>query len=150
VPRFIHQSVIPAPVSRVFAFHESPGALEALIPPWERAEVVVRGGSLAPGTRVVLRLHAGPLSLEWEAIHTRYEKDVLFQDEQRRGPFRRWLHTHHFLPDVSGGTLLRDEVEWELPLGKLGNLLGRPLVERRLERMFTFRHQATARACSGP
>ena len=54
MPLFVKESLIPAPVARVFAFHESPGALEKLIPPWERVEVVLRGTSLAPGTKVVL------------------------------------------------------------------------------------------------
>ena len=147
MPLFIKESLIRAPVSRVFAFHESPGALERLIPPWERAEVVRRGGSLQPGAVVVLRMRVGPLWQEWHAEHTLYEKDVLFQDVQRRGPFARWVHTHRFLPDPSGGTRLIDEVAYALPLGPLGALLGGTFVRRKLKAMFDFRHQATREAC---
>jgi hypothetical protein len=149
VPLFVHESLIPAPVSRVFAFHESPGALEKLIPPWEEARVVLRGASLLPGTRVILKTRIGPLWAEWEAEHTRYQKDVLFEDVQRRGPFARWVHTHRFLPHPSGGTLLRDEVDYALPLGLVGALGGGWFVRRKLEKMFAFRHEATKAACTG-
>ena len=42
-----------------------------------------------------------------------------FTDEMRRGPFKRWRHTHRFEP-AAGGTLMRDHVEFASPLGPLG------------------------------
>lgn len=147
--RFVHESLIGAPLEQVFAFHERPEALARLIPPWEKVEVLQPPTSLQPGTRVLLRMHLGPLRLIWEAEHTRYERNVLFQDVQRRGPFARWEHTHSF-KEAPGGTLLRDEVEYALPLGPLGALFGGALVRRKLERMFAFRHQATRDALLGP
>ena len=139
--RFVHESVIQAPPEAVFAFHERPDALRKLVPPWEHVEVVQPPASLQPGTRVVLRMHLGPLKLTWEAVHTKYEKNVLFQDQLVRGPFKKWLHTHSMLPAPGGFTLLRDEVEYELPLLLLPGL---PLVLRKLRRMFEYRHQVTA------
>jgi len=145
--RFVHESLIPAPPETVFAFHERPDALERLVPPWEHVEVVQAAPSLQPGSRAILRMRVGPLKLFWEAEHTRYQKNVLFQDVQLRGPFSKWQHTHSFTA-APGGTLLRDEVEYELPLGFLGALFGGPLVRRKLERMFAFRHEVTRKACA--
>ena len=140
--RFIHQSVIPAPPEAVFAFHEQADALQKLVPPWERVDIVQPPASLRPGTRVVLRMRLGPLPVTWVAEHTRYEKGVLFEDRMVSGPFRRWVHTHRFLP-AEGGTLLRDEVDLLLPVF---TFLAAPLVRRRLRRMFEYRHRATAEA----
>lgn len=140
--RYVHESLIAAPPEAVFAFHERPDALAKLVPPWERVEVLQPPSSLRAGTRVLLRMRFGPLPLVWEAEHTRYEPPALFQDRQVRGPFRRWVHTHRFLP-AAGGTLLRDEVEYALPLLFLP---GAPLVRRRLQRMFRYRHAVTAAA----
>lgn len=134
---FVHESLVEAPPARVFAFHERPEALQLLIPPWERVEVVQPPSSLLPGTRVILRMRQGPIWITWVAEHTLYEKDVLFQDRMVRGPFARWLHTHRFLPS-GAGTLLRDEVDCALPLGLPG-----ALVRSRLVRMFQYRHAAT-------
>ena len=144
---FVHQSVIAAPVHAVFAFHERPDALRLLTPPWEPVQVIRAAPSLQPGERALIKVKLGPVWIEWEAEHTRYEKDVLFQDKQVRGPFRRWLHTHHMSP-VEGGTLLRDEVDLELPFGLLARPAW-PLVRGKLERMFAHRHAVTREACSG-
>jgi len=43
-----------------------------------------------------------------------YEPPLLFEDEQVRGPFRRWHHRHEMAPDVLGARLT-DIVDFELP-----------------------------------
>ena len=144
--RFVHESRLSAPPEAVFAFHERPDALEKLVPPWERVDVVQPPRSLAVGTRVILRMHLGPVPIVWEAEHTRYEPGRLFQDRMVRGPFRRWVHTHHILPAPGGGTILRDEVEYALPWLALP---AAPLIARRLRRMFAYRHAATAKGLAG-
>jgi ligand-binding SRPBCC domain-containing protein len=137
---FVHESRIARSPAEVFAFHERPDALARLVPPWEHLEVVQPPASLKPGTRVLLRMHLGPLKLLWEAEHTLYEPGVLFQDRMVRGPFKSWLHTHRFLPADKGACLLRDEVEFQLPLWMLP---GTPVVLSRLRRMFNYRHRVT-------
>ena len=47
--RFVKESRIAASPSAVFAFHETPGALSLLTPPWEKVEVVEGGGSTPAG-----------------------------------------------------------------------------------------------------
>src|SRR5262245_797551 len=111
--RFSKESRIAAPPCVVFAFHESPGALERLSPPGDAVELIEGGESLRPGSRVVVKVRFGPLRLRWIAEHTEYEPGRSFADRQVRGPFARWEHRHLFLDDGRGGTILRDEVEFE-------------------------------------
>lgn len=144
---FVHESLVPAPAAKVFAFHERADALELLTPPWEPVRIVRAASSLRPGERALIRVRVGPFWVDWEAEHTRYEKDVLFEDAQVRGPFRSWVHTHKFNA-ADGGTLLRDEVRIELPLGVLG-LPAWPLVRRKLRRLFRYRHEVTRAGCVG-
>jgi ligand-binding SRPBCC domain-containing protein len=142
---FVHESVIPAPVERVFAFHEQPDALRRLMPPFQKAEVVQAPASLAPGSRAVIRLRLAPLVwVTWVAEHTALVRGQMFRDEQISGPFRRWVHTHLFRP-AAGGTLLRDEIDCEPPCG----IVAEPVVRRQLRRVFRFRHETTRAACSG-
>lgn len=143
--RFVKESRINASPAAVFAFHESPAALTQLIPPWESMRVVESPGSLAVGSRVLLRGKVGLLPVEWIAIHTEYAPPHLFADRQASGPFAYWLHRHHMLDDGQGGTLLRDEVEYALPLGLIGRYLAAGFVRRKLERMFDYRHETTRR-----
>ncbi len=140
---YVKETRIAASPATVFAFHESPGALESLTPPWERVRIAEGGGSLTVGSRVVLRSQLGPIPLTWVAEHTEYDPPHLFADRQVSGPFARWYHRHRFLDDGQGGTLLRDEVEYEIPGGWIGRTLGGGFIARKLERMFEYRHLVT-------
>ncbi|MDX2037090.1 MAG: SRPBCC family protein [Isosphaeraceae bacterium] len=141
--QFVKESRIAAPPERVFAFHEAPGALEALTPPWERVEVVSRGDSIRPGSIVRIRSKLGPIPLDWVAEHTEYDPPHLFADRQVSGPFAEWYHRHRMLDDGAGGTILRDEVEYRIPLGALGRLLMGEMIRRKLTKMFDYRHDRT-------
>jgi ligand-binding SRPBCC domain-containing protein len=77
------------------------------------------------------------------AEHTEYEPGRMFADRQVSGPFARWYHRHWFLDDGQGGTVLRDEVDYEPPFGFLGRMAGGRLVEKRLRKLFDYRHEIT-------
>ena len=47
---------------------------------------------------------------------TAWEPGVRFSDEQRRGPYRYWRHVHLFREE-SGGTLVEDGVDYDVPGG---------------------------------
>lgn len=141
--RYVKQTQISARSDVVFRFHESPDALQQLIPPWENMKRVESDGSLQPGSQVVLRGSLGVIPIQWVAIHTEYDPPHLFADRQESGPFASWYHRHRFLDDGQGGTLLRDEVEYAVPLGVIGRWLGGWLVRRKLEAMFAYRHEKT-------
>jgi len=143
--RFVKQTAIDAPPDVVFRFHESPDALLQLIPPWENMKPVESSGSLKPGSQVVLRGKIGVIPIQWIAIHTEYDPPHLFADRQESGPFAYWYHRHRFLDDGQGGSLLRDEVEYVVPLGVIGQWVGDWLVRRKLESMFAYRHEKTRR-----
>jgi hypothetical protein len=143
--RLFRRTLMPASAAEVYAFHERPDALARLIPPWERVSIVVPPSSLAAGTRVVLKQWVGPIPVTIESVHQACEPGVIFVDRMVRGPFRSWLHEHRFEHMSETASWLVDDLEYELPLG----LLSAPfasLVERRVERMFAWRHDVTLAA----
>jgi ligand-binding SRPBCC domain-containing protein len=145
--RFVKESVIRASPERVFAFHELPDALERLTPPWERARVVSVAPDLRAGSRAVVETRLfGVVPVRWVAEHTAYDPPRSFEDVQASGPFRRWRHRHLFTPHENG-SVLRDEIEYEPPLGALGRLVAPLLVEPRLRRLFEYRHRVTREWC---
>lgn len=105
--------------------------------------------SLEVGTRVILRTRLGPVWQTIEAEHVEYEAGRMFADRMIRGPFRSWLHRHIVEPVDSTSSKLIDDVEYELPLGALGRVLGAAFARRELERLFAYRHEVTKRACEG-
>ncbi|MEQ9081796.1 MAG: TIGR01777 family oxidoreductase [Sandaracinaceae bacterium] len=141
---FVARSPIHAPADQVFAFHERPGAFQRLTPPYEQVEVVRREGSIRDGDRTVLRMKVGPLSQRWIAEHHGYEPGHQFVDVQVKGPFAAWAHTHRVEPAGAERSTMIDEVEYALPLGFLGRAFGGRMVERRLQRMFAYRHEVLA------
>ena len=138
---FVRRTRIQAPIGEAFRWHARPGALERLTAPWEPVEMVERTGGIEDGARVVLRMKMGPLSRRWVAEHRDYREGRGFRDVQIEGPFPRWEHTHTFEPDGDDACYLEDRIEYKLPLGVLGRLVGGPMVRKRLNRLFSYRHQ---------
>jgi ligand-binding SRPBCC domain-containing protein len=144
--RYVHESRFAGvPPITLFTLHEEPGALERLIPPWEKVELVSSDRSLQVGSRVVMKMKSGPIPMRWVAQHVTYDPPHEFADIQLSGPFALWNHRHLFLDDGEGGTILRDEIDYEIPFGWIGRLLAGPWVERKLQKMFDYRHEATRR-----
>jgi ligand-binding SRPBCC domain-containing protein len=64
-----------------------------------------------------------------------------------RGPFKSWLHRHIVTPIDDHTSTLRDDIEYELPLGALGRIAGGWFARGELERLFEHRHAVTKRYC---
>ena len=146
---FVATSRIPASAEAVFEWHEAPGTFEQLTPPWARVRVVSHEGGIRDGARVSLLVGPAPFSLRWDLEHRDYQHGRSFTDVQRRGPFRYWNHRHLITPQGPDACVLEDTIEYELPLGRLGWLLGRPFMQRKLKRLFAYRHAVTRRAFEG-
>jgi uncharacterized protein len=141
----IERSVqLPWPVETVFAWHERPGALERLTPPWERVEVLQRTGGLEDGSRIVMKV-GSPVPVRWTARHRDYERNRQFVDEQVEGPFTRWVHYHRFEPAGPHGCVMTDRIEYTPPLGAAGALGATHLVRPRLDHLLAYRHETLRR-----
>jgi ligand-binding SRPBCC domain-containing protein len=142
VPTFVQSVLIDAPVNAVFQFHEREDALALLATPFPPVRMISRTGGLETGARVELRVGI----FRWVALHTAYEKDRLFVDEQIHGPFARWVHRHEF--EAAGPkTQMTDRIACELPGGLLVNMLLGWAVTLGLRNMFAHRHRVTKDFC---
>ena len=142
MPAFLKSTVVQAPVETVFGFHEREDALRLLSPAFPPVRVIQKQGGIEPGSRVELRI--GPF--EWVALHSGYEKNRFFEDQQITGPFAKWIHRHEF-EAMGTATRLTDRVEFQLPGGVwMNRLFGWP-VQLVLHQMFRHRHQMTKRYC---
>jgi hypothetical protein len=142
--QFVKESIVPATVEEVFAFHERPDAFELLQAPWDTVEIITPPTSLEVGTRVELRTKIGPFWIRIVAEHVAYERNRFFEDVMREGPFARWHHKHLFF-EHEGGCRLRDEIDYAPPFGLLGRLVDPIAVRPRLEKLFDHRHEVTRR-----
>ena len=138
---FVFRSVLPVPPAQAFAWHERPDALLDLMPSPRLARIEHQSGGLRDGGRVVFSLGLGPLRLRWEARHFGYIPGEQFCDEQVRGPFRIWRHTHRFEPVGPDRTRYEDRIELALPGPPVLRRLARPALRLLLTRAFAERHR---------
>ena len=146
---FVKQSIIHATPERVFAFHELPDAFARLMPPWETSQIIEAAPNLQPGARAIVATKLfGLFNVRWVSQHTLYNPPHMFEDVQTSGPFRSWRH-RHIVEANDAGAVLRDEIEYEPPLGFLGRLAAPLVVIPRLNKLFEFRHEVTRQWCEG-
>ncbi len=134
---------LPVSASAGFDWHERPGALDRLIPAWERVAILKRGDGIRDGSTVELGQRLGPLRMKWVARHHTYRRHREFRDTQVAGPFRSWEHRHEFQQRDDGRGVLTDHIAYQIPGGLLGQWIGGPFIKRKVDAMFAYRHQTT-------
>ncbi len=127
-----------APLEEVFDFFSRAENLEALTPAMLKFRIVTPVPiEMKEGALIDYRLRLRGLPMRWRSEITGWDPPNRFVDEQRKGPYRWWHHEHCFTAK-DGGTLVLDEVKYNL-LG--GRLVNRWFVAPDLERIFRFRHE---------
>jgi ligand-binding SRPBCC domain-containing protein len=130
---------LPRPRDEIFAFFSNAANLEALTPPWLRFRILNPAVIIEAGARIDYRLTLHGIPLRWQSEISRWDPPKSFVDQQRKGPYRRWVHTHTFAAE-RGGTRVRDSVEFAM---RFEWLVG-GLVMRDVRKIFAFRQQALA------
>jgi ligand-binding SRPBCC domain-containing protein len=133
---------VPRPLSEVFDFFSRAENLSRITPAWlhfrirSPLPIEMRQGALIDYT---IRLAGVPL--RWRTRVTHWEPQRRFVDEQLRGPYALWQHTHTFAAH-EGGVLVTDRVRYALPLGLLGRAAHALAVRSALAAIFDFRFQS--------
>jgi ligand-binding SRPBCC domain-containing protein len=143
---FVHRSIVPGRAADVFAWHERPDALLDLLPSRRWVRIEHRAGGIRNGGRVALSFGIGPLRIRWEARHFGFVPGEQFCDEQVRGPFTLWRHTHRVEPVGDSASMLEDRIEYLVPGGPLVRRAAEPLLQRLLARAFIGRHEVVREA----
>jgi ligand-binding SRPBCC domain-containing protein len=144
-------TLLPHPVATVFPFFADAGNLARITPPELGFRILTPTPvAMGEGTLIDYRLRLFGIPFGWRTRITRWDPPRSFADEQLRGPYALWHHTHAFeaVPVPSGGdgaahgtTRMTDRVCFRLPLGILG-APALPLVKLQLRRIFSYRGRA--------
>jgi uncharacterized protein YbjT (DUF2867 family)/ligand-binding SRPBCC domain-containing protein len=140
IHRLSASQFIARPIEEVFGFFSRPDNLGRITPSSMGFEFLTDDRAMRDGLEIRYRIR--PLlgiPMTWTTRIADYEPPTRFRDVQLSGPYARWEHTHTF-ETVAGGTIVRDEIVYAVPLGTLGDLANRLIVRAELERIF--RHRA--------
>lgn len=140
--------VVGRPIDEVFAFFADAANLERITPPELRFRILTPGPiDVREGTLIDYRLSLFGVPFGWRTRISAWQPPVLFVDEQLRGPYREWIHTHTF-ESVPEGTRLSDHVQYRLPLHPF-SAIALPLVRRQVEHIFDYRARIIADVFGG-
>ena len=138
---------LPRPLDEVFEFFIDARNLGVITPEWVNFEILTPTPiEMRVGALIDYRIRVRGLPLPWRTLIREWNPPRSFVDEQIRGPYRRWHHTHTFAAK-DGGTLCGDEVRYAVWGGALVNRL---FVRRDVERIFAFREAALRKRFSQP
>ena len=127
---------LPRPLEIVFPFFADAANLETITPPWLRFEIITPHPiAMRAGALIEYRLQLHGIPLRWQSEITTWEPPHRFVDEQRRGPYRTWIHEHTF-KESTGGCEVRDFVRYTV-LG--GWVADRLFVGHNVRRIFEYR-----------
>lgn len=136
----IEQSV-PQPINKVFDFFTDPKNLESLTPGFLQFKILRTTSSpIQEGTLLDYSLKIRGVPVRWQSKITEFVPEVRFADEQTKGPYQFWHHTHEFI-EKNGGTIIRDKILYKLPGWIPGDITAHWFVRKDLEKIFLHRRE---------
>ncbi len=138
---------IPAPLEQVWDFIASPKNLKIITPPSMGFDITSNNGNDKMYEGMIIRYKVSPvfgIKTTWVTEITHIKPFQYFVDEQRVGPYNLWHH-EHFVEKVEGGTMMKDIVTYQPPLGFLGSMANAMFIKRKLDEIFDFRTEALNR-----
>ncbi len=139
------EQVVAAEIEEAFAFFSNAANLDAITPPslgftiLTPLPIVMREGAL-----IEYRLRLMGMPIHWRTRIDEWNPGRSFTDTQLRGPYALWVHRHSFAPHRDG-TLIRDRVDYALPLPYLTAPIHALFVRPMIERIFAYRREVIAR-----
>ncbi|MDD9930358.1 MAG: SRPBCC family protein [Candidatus Marinimicrobia bacterium] len=133
------KQVVNRPLGDVFEFFSRPENLEKITPKnlgfkiLTPKPLVMKQGAVIDYT---IKLFKVPI--HWRTLITSYEPSHMFVDEQMKGPYTLWHHTHIFKETEEGVEIL-DRVVYAIPFGILGRILHFLWIKKDLKNIFDYR-----------
>jgi len=130
---------LPISIEQAWEFFSSPKNLKHITPPYMGFDILSKNiDHMEEGQRIEYLIR--PLfnfSMKWVSKISKVKPMDMFVDEQLKGPYKMWHHSHYFEP-IPGGVRMTDLVKYQLPFGIFGKLF-HGLVKKKLEDIFDYR-----------
>jgi hypothetical protein len=91
------------------------------------------------GTLIDYRIKLNGIPFNWRTEISTWKVNECFVDQQLKGPYKIWHHTHSFTA-VKEGTLMIDEVKYLSPGWILEPLIEKFFIKKKVEGIFDYRN----------
>jgi len=130
---------INKPIEEVFQFFSKPENLSVITPAKLGFKILSPNPiKMEVGRLIDYNIYLMGIPIHWRTLITDYEPPNMFVDQQIKGPYTMWHHTHTF-HKVKGGVEIKDRVVYSIPFGFLGRLLNYLWIKRDLNNIFLHR-----------
>ena len=123
----------------MFGWLSRPGALPRMLPAWDGTRVLEKVGGVEDGSA----RRPGHPARAFTSVGSRCTRATCrgrrFCDDQVKGPFARWFHTHEVEPDGPDACYVIDDIEYALPLHVVTGPIAGWAVRRKIESVFRYR-----------
>ena len=136
------EQFIDLPLEDVFGFFSKPENLSLITPSRLKFDIItptpleMKDGQLIDYSLSILYT----IKLHWRTLITHYEKPYKFVDQQIKGPYSLWHHTHTF-EEKDGGTIIKDNLTYAIPMGIIGRLIHFIYIKHDIKGIFNYRHK---------
>lgn len=137
---FTLTTIINKPVEEVFDFFSKAENLNLITPPELQFTII----SPLPivmqaGTLINYRIKLWSIPFKWKTQISKWQPPFRFIDEQLKGPYVKWHHTHEFKPLDNGTTQMTDTVVFLSPGWIFEPMVHYLFVNKRVKHIFNFR-----------
>lgn len=139
--RLIFEQWVPKSKEEIFPFFAEARNLEDITPASLNFKITsVSDEKIKEGTEINYKLKVDGIPMKWKTLITDWKPPYQFVDNQEKGPYTKWHHTHRF-EDLAHGTLMTDQVDVKLPLGAIGYLASSWKVFKDVKNIFQYRKE---------
>lgn len=141
----VSETKLYRPLAEVFDFFSKAENLNEVTPP-ELSFAITTPLPIAMqvGTFIDYRIKLSGIPFSWRTHIKAWNPPHSFVDEQVKGPYVRWHHTHTF-EQKDGYVLMTDRVEYLSPGWFLEPIVHHLIVKSRVEAIFAYREQVFKR-----
>ncbi|MGZ5501294.1 MAG: TIGR01777 family oxidoreductase [Nitrososphaeraceae archaeon] len=102
-------------------------------------DIVEQKGGINNDDISIFQIKLGPITFKWVAKHFGYIHNLQFQDKMIKGPFKKWIHTHSFIPQGPNQCIIEDKIDYMPRFGKIGSKIIQKRIQHYLNQLFLYR-----------
>lgn len=102
-------------------------------------DIVEQKGGINDDDISIFQINLGPITFKWVAKHFGYIHNRQFQDKMIKGPFKKWVHTHSFIPQDPNQCIIEDKIDYMPRFGKIGSKIIQKRIQHYLNQLFLYR-----------